>query len=262
MVTVFCNGQLFTDIHAVFLDKDGTLANVAAYLSQLGHTQAELMERQLPGSQDWVLRALGFCHGGLSPSGLLAVGSRQETIVGIAAAAAMVGCPWVEAMDLARTTLGAADQQHSPKAAYTPLLSGALEFLGRLRQAGLKIVMVSADGQENLEKFVQHYGLATYFDHLQGVSCQHPAKTSRNFLPAACQAIDCEPHQGLVIGDAASDWQMAQSTRGFIGYLGGWQSPLSKTDILGPAGAAQAGSQGDLSLARSFATDFSQIRLG
>ncbi len=261
MVTVSCNGKLFTDIHAVFLDKDGTLANVSAYLSQLGIAQAELMERQLPNTYDWALRALGFSHGQLSASGLLAVGSRQETIVGIATAAAMVGCPWVEAMELARETLGEADQQHSPKAAHTPLLPGVLEFLGRLKQANLKVVMVSADQQENLDKFVQHYDLAAYFDQLQGVSRQYPDKTSRDFLGAACQAIGCEPHQGLVIGDAASDLRMAQPTGGFIGYLGGWQPPLSKTDIVGSADAPQERSHGNASLAQSFATDFSQITL-
>lgn len=261
VVTVSCNGQLFTDIHAVFLDKDGTLANVSAYLSQLGHTQAELMERHLPKTYDLALRALGFRNGQLLASGLLAVGSRQETLIGIATAAAMVGCPWVEAMEFAKATLGAADQQYSPKATYTPLLPGVLEFLGRLKQANLKVAMVSADSQENLEKFVQHYNLAVYFDQLQGVSRQHPDKTSRDFLSAACQDLCCEPHQGLVIGDAASDLKMAQSSGGFIGYLGGWQPPLSKTDILGSADAAQEWDHGNVSLSHGFATDFSQITL-
>lgn len=255
-VTLTCNGQTFTDIRAVFLDKDGTLADVATYLNQLGRTQSELMEQRLSGTRDFTLKALGFNADGLTASGLLAVGSRQETIMGIATAAAMVGYPWVKAIALAMTTLNTADQRCSPKAMYTTLLPGALDFLQRLRQARLKIIMVSADSQGNLESFVQHHHLQAYFDVLQGVSSQHPSKMSADFLPTACQAIGIEPHQGVVIGDAASDLHMAAPTRGFIGYLGGWQPPLSKTDILGddPDHSRPL-------LVHSFATDFSQIVL-
>ena len=262
MATVSCNGQLFTDVHAIFLDKDGTLANVAAYLSQLGHTQAQLMEHQLPNTYDLTLRVLGLSHGELSASGLLAVGSRQETIMGTAAVAAMVGYPWVKAIELARATLHTADQQYSPKAVYTPLLPGALDFLKRLRQAKLKIIMVSADSQSNLESFVQHHHLAAYFDKLQGVSSQNPSKLATEFLPNACQAINLVPSQGLVIGDSASDLRMAQSARGFIGYLGGWQPTLSKRDVLGEGSTDRGYDHSGRALPHAFATDFSQISLG
>ncbi len=256
MATVLCNGKYFKDIDAVFLDKDGTLADVAAYLRQLGATQATLMERMLPGTFELILKALGMSADSLNPAGLLAVGSRQETILGTAAAAAMVGCPWVKAMDLATVTLTAAARQCSPKAAYTPLLPGVLEFLQRLRQINLKIIMVSADSQKNLEQFVRYHTLQPYFDQLQGVSPRHPAKTAPDFLPVVCQAIGISPQQGLVIGDAASDLRMAESARGFIGYLGGWQPNLCPADILGGSGSGNPPP-----IDCGFVTDFSQIIL-
>jgi phosphoglycolate phosphatase len=158
----------------------------------------------------------------------------------------------MQAVDLATTTLIAADRQCSPKAAYTPLLPGVLDFLTRLKQAQLKVIMVSADAQQNLEQFVQYYSLQTYFDQLQGVNSQHPTKTAPNFLAAACQSVGLSAEQGIVIGDAASDLRMAASARGFIGYLGGWQPALSITDILGKTYNPSTVQYG-------FATDFSQI---
>lgn len=254
MVNILCNGKRFTGIDAVFLDKDGTLADVAAYLRQLGSIQATLMEQLLPGTYELTLKALGMSADSLDPAGLLAVGSRKETILGTAAAAAMVGCPWIKAVDLAAATLAAAARQCSPKAAYTPLLPGVLEFLQRLRQAHLKIIMVSADAQKNLEQFVQHYRLQSYFDQLQGVNAQHPTKTTPDFLSTACQAVGVLPEQGLVIGDAASDLHMAESAHGFIGFLGGWQPTLSPADILGSTDRKT-------SVECEFAKNFSQIKL-
>ena len=254
MATVSCNGKHFVDVEAIFFDKDGTLANVANYLKQLGHTQAQLMEQTLPGIYDVVLKTLGIYEGHLSASGLLAVGSRQETIWGTAGTAAMLGHPWIQAVKLATATLTAADQQWLPKAAHTPLLPGVLGFLRSLRQANLKILMVSADSQTNLEQFVEHYRLHPYFDKLQGVSRQHPDKTDPEFLLAACSAIGLSPQQGIVIGDAASDLRMAQSAGGFVGYLGGWQSPPTVVDILGGTDAKSL-------VECTFANDFSQISL-
>ena len=212
MATIFCNGTTFTDVRGVFLDKDGTLADVATYLARLGHIQAQLMEQQQPGTYDMTLQVLGFTADGLSASGLLAVGSRQETIAGVAAAAAMVGCPWIRAVELATVALSAADRQCSPKTSHTPLLPGVLGLLQRFRKAGLKIVMVSADIQSNLENFVDCYELSAYFDGLQGVSIEHPSKTEPSFLQQACHSLGILPAQGLVIGDAASDFCMAQGT--------------------------------------------------
>ena len=153
-------------------------------------------------------------------------------------------------MELAKASWIAADRQCSPKASYTPLLPGAQHFLQQLRQTKLKIVMVSADTQENLEEFVDYYQLAPYFDKIQGVSSQYPSKIASDFLQAACQAIDITPGEGIVIGDSATDWQMAQTTRGFIGFLGGWQPRPSKDSVVTDC---------DRTVDYAFATAFDQI---
>ena len=255
MSTITCQGQHFTEIRGIFLDKDGTLANVASYLSRLGQLQAALMEQQLPGTRALTLKVLGFTDTGLTASGLLAVGSRYETIVATAAVATAKGYPWGEALALATTTLSAADKRCEPKATFTPPVAGAVEFLKRLKQAGLKIIMVSADSQDNVESFVDCHGLHTYFDRLQGVSGQHPSKAHPSFFQAACRGVGLEPHQGLVIGDAASDWQMAAAAGGFIGFLKGWSPPVSPADIL------QGGTQLGPLPQRAFVTNFRQIEV-
>lgn len=258
MATIVCDSKFFTDIKAIFLDKDGTLADVNQYLSSLGHHQAQLLDHRLPGTYGLALKTLGIsAEGQLNPGGLMAVGSRQETILalGIALKDWCRECSREQAMDLAAATLAAADERCRPKAPHTPLLPGALDFLQRLRRGGLAIGMVSADGQRHLEEFVAHYGLGPYFDHLQGVSLIHPSKVAPSFLKATCHAMDVAPQEGLVIGDAASDLQVASQTAGFIGFLGGWQPHLQPETI-----AAQAHLNG-LSVQAAFATAFGQIQV-
>ncbi len=255
VVTIICNGIVFTNIKAVFLDKDGTLANVSSYLTRLGQLQARLMEEQVPGTYSLALKALGIASDGLSPTGLMAVGSRQETIIGVATAAVIQGCSWGESLALATNTFAIADRQCFPKALYTPLLPGALEFLKQLRQAGLKVSLVSADSQSNLSAFTEQYQLQDYFDHLQGTSQDHPSKIAPSFLETACDAVNVAPYEGLVIGDATTDLQIAGRTGSFIGFLGGWQRPLMRDDI------ASEQMLNKPSIKTGFATEFTQIQI-
>lgn len=256
MVTVICNGTVFTGMNAVFLDKDGTLANVDRYLTRLGYRQAQLMDKEMPGTHDVILRALGISCRGLDPAGLMAIGSRQETIFGIANAVLTIqDCAWQHAVDLAKLTLAEAARQCLPKARYTPLLPGALNFLQRSRRAGLKISMVSADAQPNLVSFIEQYQLQVYFDHLQGVSQHYPDKVDPGFLKAACHALKVEPNEVLVIGDAATDVKVARQCGGFIGFLGGWQPPLS-AEAIAPQTLWES-----LPIPVAFASEFSQIQL-
>ena len=80
MATIQCGDQEFSNIKAVLFDKDGTLADSAAYLRGVGQARAQKIETLIPGIQDALQLAFGFSPTGhLDPGGLLAIGSRQET---------------------------------------------------------------------------------------------------------------------------------------------------------------------------------------
>ena len=227
MATVLCDRRYFAPIDAVFFDKDGTLANVADYLTRLGQRQADCMETALPGTKAGVLKALGFDNSSLSPQGLLAVGSRSETIEGIASAAAVEGYSYQTALAAAAAATAAADREISPKEAFTPLIPGAAELLARLKDARIKLALTSADSQENLQRFVTYYSLSSYFDHIQGTGADRPSKTAMGFLKTARQALRVAPERSMVIGDARSDYVMARNDRAAacVLVLGGWPVP-------------------------------------
>ncbi|MGB8702754.1 MAG: HAD family hydrolase, partial [Thermosynechococcaceae cyanobacterium] len=101
MVNVRCRDKTFSDIQAIIFDKDGTLANVEAYLKSLGQKRARLVDARVPGVQEPLLMAFGVEGNSLNPMGLLAVGSRQENQIAAAAYVAETGRGWAEALQTA-----------------------------------------------------------------------------------------------------------------------------------------------------------------
>ncbi len=233
MATVRCLAHTFENIQAVVFDKDGTLANVEAYLIRLGEVRSHLTAAQIPTSQPQqnalqssFLSTFGLKDGAIDPAGLLAVGSRDENAVAIAAHVAATGIGWIAALALVDTAFQQADTILSPKVTQTPLLSGALQLLQQLEQASVQSAIISADTHDEVTRFVQHYQL-TEIRWYRGASTDSLPKTHPNALRSACEAINVRPDQTLVIGDSAADWVLAhQGGASFLAVTGGWKQPL------------------------------------
>lgn len=129
--------RIFPDIQAILFDKDGTLADSAAYLRGVGQKRARLIDAQIPGVQDPLLMAFGFEDDRqLNPAGLLAIGSRQDTEIVAAGYVAETGRGWLESLALVRSAFEEAEQTWSNKAEATPLFAGAQRLLQELRRGG------------------------------------------------------------------------------------------------------------------------------
>ncbi|MEO0456479.1 MAG: HAD family hydrolase [Cyanobacteria bacterium P01_A01_bin.114] len=228
---ICCNGVQFANIQAVIFDKDGTLAQVDTFLGQLGQLRCQQLVRLIPDIQTSVLDSFGLTHDAgsvhsstysIDPAGLLAVGSRFENVVAIAAHVAATGRGWLEALDIVETAFFNADQALPLKAPLTPPVPGARELLAQLKAAQLKLGLLSSDTQTHVESFAETHQLASYFSCLQGVSQAFPVKTHPQFLAQACRTLQVDPTKVLVIGDSAADQSIAAHTAGFIGVTGGW----------------------------------------
>lgn len=232
MANIRCGDVAFEHIRAVLFDKDGTLANVEAFLSQLGHRRSRLLDAKVPGVQEPLLMAFGFTNGALNPFGLLAVATRLENEIAAAAYVAETGRDWIEAIQIVQETFREADSAFSPKAKQTPPCEGVLELLSALSSGGdIRLGIVSSDSSQNVRDFVQEYALESHFQLLQGTdqwtddgSESSPRKPDPAFFHTACQKLDVQPDECLVVGDSPSDFKMAcrGGAAGFIGVTWGW----------------------------------------
>ncbi|MEL6780493.1 MAG: hypothetical protein AAFO06_24965 [Cyanobacteria bacterium J06597_16] len=133
-VKIYCNGVEFVGIQAVVFDKDGTLAQVDSFLSLLGQLRAEQLASSIPGIETAVLDSFGLRQS-LDPTGLLAVASRADNIIAIAAHVAATGRGWLESLAMVEGAFLDAEQKLPPKAPLTPLVPGTLDLLSRLQAA-------------------------------------------------------------------------------------------------------------------------------
>lgn len=234
MATIRCREQCFESIQAVLFDKDGTLAQVEGYLRLLGEARSHALLTKEPSlttqrtalpTKPPLMEAFGIGEGQLNPTGLLAVGSRQENEVAAAAYLAEAGWSWIAALEAAQDAFAQAEATLSPKVEKTPLVEGTAELLDRLTANTIQIGIVSADLHREVAAFIEHYALHEV-DWFCGASSDYLAKTHPDFLTFACESMSVAPQQTLVIGDSASDLLLAsRGAAGFLAMVGGWHSP-------------------------------------
>ena len=227
MATIYCQAHQFKQIQAVLFDKDGTLANTEAYLRQVGTARSQLIPNQPPAFHTSLLSAFGLTTNHIDPTGLLAVGSRQENEVAAAAYIAATGKGWIEACAIAQAAFIQADIALAPKVEKTPLIEGVRPLLSRLSLANVKLGIVSSDLHSEVARFVEYYHLAEISWYC-GAARSYLPKSHPEFLAFASKSLAVSPAEILVIGDSASDLALAkQGAADFLGMVGGWtRSPV------------------------------------
>jgi phosphoglycolate phosphatase len=209
LATIECGTVQFHNIQAVIFDKDGTLADSRGYLRTVGQRRARLIDAQIPGVQDPLLMAFGLQGDRLNLAGLVAVGTRAETLTAAAAYIAETGRDWVEALKIAEDAFFEADQVLKRKADHTPLVDGAIEVLAHLSQAGLGVGIVSSDTTDNTQDFVDRYELGPWVQATIGCDLGI-SKPDPDLFYKICDRLAVSPASTLVIGDSAADIEMAR----------------------------------------------------
>ncbi|BAY52210.1 hypothetical protein NIES2134_101860 [Thermostichus vulcanus NIES-2134] len=226
MVQLGCQGRWFRPVAAVIFDKDGTLADVAHYLRLVAIARAGKIAEHFPNLQASLLQAFGVIGDHLDPTGLQAVGTRQENLIAAAAFVATQGIPWIAALERANVAFGEADQELSAKAPLTPPLPGVMELVQRLHRLGCALAIISSDRTSEIEAFLDTYHLQPFFQLWQGAD-EPPTKPDPQVFLRVCDRLGVRPEHTLVIGDADSDGLMARrgGAAGSIGVTWGWHRP-------------------------------------
>ncbi len=232
MVQVKIYDRTYTAIRALIFDKDGTLAQSKLYLEQLANDRFEAVMARLKRQNLEVnaerLKAQLFASWGLQagqidPAGLLAVASKRQDTIATAAYLTPLGLGWIEALQQVEAAFASVSSSPSEKAKLTPPIPDLLPQLQRLQQSGLKLVLLSADTQENVQAFATTWHLEGYFDLLMGEQPGLP-KPNPALLHRVCDRLHISPSNVLILGDSAADIQLAKQggAAGAIDFPAGW----------------------------------------
>jgi len=210
LATIKCRNVIFTNIKAILFDKNGTLEDSQANERSLAQKTAQLIDAQIPGIRESLLMAFGVSGDILDPAGLMAVASRWETEVAIAAYIAKTGQGWFESLHIARQALEEAEKYATKTP--SPIFAGSSELLKKLWQAGLKLGILSAATTAKVRQFVEIHQLSNYIQLEMGVD-GGPSKPDPTLFLQACEKLKVEPSATLMVGDSVGDVQMARNAK-------------------------------------------------
>ncbi|ACB51171.1 putative HAD-superfamily hydrolase, subfamily IA [Crocosphaera subtropica ATCC 51142] len=218
MVNIRCGDIEFNNIEAIIFDKDGTLEDSNNFLRELSIRRARLLDAQIPGIGEPLLMAFGLQDNQLDPTGLMAVGSRQENLIAAAAYIAETGRSWFEALEMADNAFREVDKYLKKDQTTSPLFTGSLEVLKTLFEAGLKLAILSAAPTQDVEHFVEEHNLSNYIQVMMGGD-QGLSKPDPKLLIKACEMLKTPPNKTLMVGDSQGDITMAKQA-GVAGTIG------------------------------------------
>ena len=227
MIEIGCNGLTFSDIEAIFFDKDGTLEDSRVYLEQLARERIRQIAAIVPYIDDRLLFAMGITDSGLDPKGLMAVGSRAENELAAAAYIAESGYDWFTAQKIACQAFKRAATKITPDCQNSPLFAGSLATLQQLTAAKIKLGIISADSTQGIEAFVKREKLHHYFQLTLG-SDRQLSKPNPQLYLKACQILEVQPSKTLMVGDSLGDITMAQKANAAGAIAISWHNYIAQ----------------------------------
>ena len=228
MPIVQIQDHLYPNIRALIFDKDGTLAQSHNYLCQMANLRWVALAQALgpiatPDLHDRLFQAWGVQPDQVHPAGLMAVGSRRDNELVTAGYLTPLGLGWIESWKLVNRVFGEIKFLNDRKAKLTPPIPGLTAHLDRFQSAGLKLAILSADTEDNIQSFVRTWSLDAHFDTWVG---DQPglSKPDPQLLHLACDRLQIPPSEVLVIGDSEADIELALrgQAAGAIGFSYGW----------------------------------------
>ena len=228
MPIVQIQDHLYPNIRALIFDKDGTLAQSHDYLYQMANLRWTALAQALgpiatPGLHDRLFQAWGVQSDQVHPAGLMAVGSRRDNELVTAGYLTPLGLGWIGSWKLVNRVFSEIKFLNDRKAKLTPPIPGLSAHLDRFQSAGLKLAILSADTEDNIQSFVHTWNLDSHFDTWVGDQAGL-SKPDPRLLHLACDRLQIPPSEALVIGDSEADIELALRGKaaGAIGFSCGW----------------------------------------
>ncbi|WP_409346079.1 HAD family hydrolase [Paenibacillus sp. MBLB4367] len=202
-------------IKGILFDKDGTLIDFYSGWVPVATQTADLLLEDYglqddPSAKESLLCAIGLHGNHIDPKGILASGTTQDIAEAFMRVLRERGTnpdklellqDWLTE-ELYRLTQS---NRHNLKPT-----ADLHRLLGQLRRHGLKIGIATADDLESTTFFLEHAGVAAYFDFI-GTSDRFDKKPNPSMIRAFCEAGGLRAEEVAVAGDTLTDIRFARN---------------------------------------------------
>jgi phosphoglycolate phosphatase len=203
-------GDVAFDADLVIFDKDGTLIDFDFIWGRLAVVWVERLAAGDAALARDLYRSIGFDakRKRTDPQSPLAIATTAQVQAIAAGALYRHGVPWPEAEDRTRQAFDTSADY--PLASLVRPTGDLVGLMGRLRQAGVRIAVVTTDHRPETEDTLDILGIGHLVNHLVCGDDGLPSKPAPDMLLAACERLSVEPTRTAVVGDTLGDLLMAQ----------------------------------------------------
>lgn len=229
MVSIRCEGRckgdqenkIFTGIHGVIFDKDGTLEDSSRFLMELALQRIKIIESKVKGTAEGLAKVFGIKTIRVDPHGLMAVGTARENLIAAASHIASTGKSWYESLEIASAAFEIAGHLCTKTSSNCLIFPEVPHLFNTLHRIGVKIAILSSDTTDNIQKFLDNHQLREYVDVIQGGEGELTKPNPLLYLKV-CESIGVLPVNTLMVGDTQMDIMMAKAAKagGSIGVSG------------------------------------------
>ncbi len=239
MPNLLLRGNPIGQIKGVLFDKDGTLSNSENHLLNLAKLRIKqsiyflkndnAREDEISTVKNLLSSVYGLTPLGLTPSGCIAVASRNQNLIATATVFCLIGKQWPKSFEIASkifTQVDFLEKELQPNMAERPLLPGVMDLLNEFKKSGILCALISNDTSFGIQNFLKKNNLESTFTEIWSAD-DRPSKPNPEAVESLCNIVGLHPSECALIGDADSDLQMArQAGIGIaLGYISGWSNP-------------------------------------
>ena len=205
--TVECCGVIF--------DKDGTLIDSMKIWPELISCRVQVLQRKLGFNSEIARlaeRVMGLKDNGeVTLRSVIVIGTREQTAAAVNAVLYLhLGLPWDSGLAAVLEAFAEADSEMGLAAQALPV-SGALELLWALQEAGIKVAVATNDSLLRTKSLLQQAGMDIF---ISAYACRdevREGKPAPDLFLLACERLGLEPKECVVVGDSLLDVKMGNA---------------------------------------------------
>lgn len=206
---------------AIIFDKDGTLIDFDAFwvtvsINAINYLLKKLNREDIPLEE--LLAAIGVENGVSDIDGILCKGTYEQMAAAINEVLKKYGCV-IAGDEMVQMVLDAYNR-NADSGEIKPTCENIKEVLTRLKEKGIKLLVVTTDNYKITQKCLRELGIEELFDRIYTDDGKTPVKPDPHCVLDFSESTGIEKDKIIMVGDTMTDIRFARNAGIFVVGVG------------------------------------------